>query len=187
MRPSFALALAAVLFAACQPAPATGPADPAAASADAAADAAAEATGDDGAGFMPTWLTTETSEQVMLTAQEFPNAPAFVLTCDKAGPTLTFNAGVDQVALGNMAAPYALVMSGATFPATLTPVKDGDLTFSVSAPLTPDALAAVRDAVTVRISVNDGYAFAESGVDPGDRFEGFAAACARLTGLAAPL
>ena len=51
--------------------------------------------------------------------------------------------------------------------------------------MTAELLAAVRDSTTVRISVNDGYAFAESAIDTGQVFEKFAADCAALTGVAA--
>jgi hypothetical protein len=178
----FLLAASALgLLAGCQPAA------PTAADADAAADAMAEETGNDEVGFEPSWLHEAGVDLVNLVNQEAPNSPAFTLSCAKAGPTLTFSAPADQVGISNRAAPYALVASGATFPAEAVPGADGDLVFSVRAPLTAEMLAAVRDAVTVRILLNDGYAFAESGIDPGEAFEIFAGDCAALAGVTPPL
>lgn len=131
------------------------------------------------------WTQTNTAADITLSKQETPDMQPFRLVCAKAGPTLTLTAGVKQVGLANMAAPYALVLAGATFEATLVPGSDGAETFSATAPLTSDMLAAVRDGTTARISVNDGYAFAESAIDQGQVFEKFAADCAALTGIAA--
>ena len=150
-----------------------------------AADAVAEQTGNDEAGFQPSWTHTKDAARVVLSDQEFPNAPPFALACAKTGPTLTVSADVNKVAMANMAPPFALVLLGANFPATLQPGADNAVTFSVTAPLTPAALAAVRDATTARISVNDQYAFVESRADPGQEFEKFAADCAALTGIVA--
>lgn len=108
----------------------------------------------------------------------------FRLVCAKAGPALTLTAGTTQVGIANMASPYALTLSGQSFPGELVHSADNAKTFSVTAPLTPEVLTALRDSTTARISVNDGYAFAESAVDQGQVFEKFAAACATLTGIA---
>lgn len=168
------IAASCLALIACQPAkPPAPPEDPAVSGAD-----EAPAT--------PTFAHTKSATDVALSIQEFPNTPAFDLKCAKAGPTITFTAAQAQVGMANMAAPFALVAAGATFPGTLAPGSDGAATFSVSAPLTPALLAAVRDATTARILVNDGYAFAESGVDPGKEFETFAAQCATMTGVVAP-
>ncbi len=43
----------------------------------------------------------------------------------------------------------------------------------------------MREATTAGIFAHDGYAFAESDVDPGQAFEKFAADCAALTGVVA--
>jgi hypothetical protein len=131
------------------------------------------------------WTQTNTAADITLVKQESPDMQPFRLVCAKAGPSLTLTAGIKQVGIANMAAPYALVLSGTTFEATLVPGSDGAETFAVTAPLTGDMLAAVRDATTARISVNDGYAFAESAIDQGQVFEKFAADCAALTGIAA--
>lgn len=131
------------------------------------------------------WTQTNTAADITLVKQESPDMQPFRLVCAKAGPSLTLTAGIKQVGIANMAAPYALVLSGTTFDATLVPGSDGAETFAVTAPLTGDMLAAVRDATTARISVNDGYAFAESAIDQGQVFEKFAADCAALTGIAA--
>jgi hypothetical protein len=132
------------------------------------------------------WTHAKTETEVAASIQDAPDTPPFRIVCAKAGPTLTFSAAQAQVGMANMAAPYALVVSGATFPGALTPGGDGGPTFSVAAPLTPDLLAAVSGAETARILVNDGYAFAESGAGSGGAFKQFAADCAALTGLAAP-
>jgi len=131
------------------------------------------------------WTQTDNAAEVALSKQETPDMQPFRLVCAKAGPALTLTAGIKQVGIANMAPPYALVLSGSTFPATLVPGSDGGETFAVTAPLTPEMLAAMRDATTARISVNDGYAFAESAIDQGKVFETFAADCAALTGIAA--
>jgi hypothetical protein len=131
------------------------------------------------------WTQTNTAVDITLSKQEAPDMQPFRLVCAKAGPALTLTAGIKQVSIANMAPPYALVLSGATFPAELVPGSDGGETFAVTAPLTPDVLAALRDATTARIFVNDGYAFAESAIDQGKVFEKFAADCAALTGIAA--
>ncbi|NOT39927.1 MAG: hypothetical protein HOP13_05490 [Alphaproteobacteria bacterium] len=131
------------------------------------------------------WTQTNTAAEITLAKQEAADMQPFRLVCAKAGPALTLTAGVTQVGMSNMAPPFALVLSGATFPATLVPGSDRAETFSATAPLSGDMLAAVRDATTVRISVNDGYAFAESAIDQGQVFEKFATDCATLTGVAA--
>ena len=87
--------------------------------------------------------------------------------------------------MANMAPPFAMTLSGVSFPATLVPGQDGGPTFAVTAPLTSEMLTAVREGTTARISVNDGYAFAESGVDGGQEFEKFVTECSALTGVAA--
>jgi hypothetical protein len=134
----------------------------------------------------PGWNQSATAADVLLTNQAAADAPAFGLVCAKTGTALTLTAPIAQVGLANMAPPFAIVVSGATFPATLVPGSDSGKTFSVTAPLTPELLTAVRDATTARISVNDGYAFAESDVDPAQAFETFTAACSTLTGVVTP-
>lgn len=166
------MAAACLALIACQPAKPPAPVE--------------EAAGADEAAATPTFAHTKSATDAALSIQEFPNAPPFDLKCAKAGPTMTFTAAQAQVGLSNMAFPYALVAAGATFPGELVHGSDGATTFSVSAPLTPALLGAVRDATTARILVNDGYAFAESGVDPGQEFETFATECATLTGVVAP-
>ncbi|MFM9861988.1 MAG: hypothetical protein ACKVRO_00135 [Micropepsaceae bacterium] len=131
------------------------------------------------------WTQTNTAAGITLVKQESPDMQPFRLACAKAGPALTLTAGVKQVSLANIAPPFALVLSGATFEAALVPGSDGAETFSVTAPLTGEMLAALSGATTARISVNDGYAFAESAIDTGQVFEKFAADCATLTGVAA--
>jgi hypothetical protein len=131
------------------------------------------------------WTQTNGAGEIALSKQETKDMEPFRLVCTRTGPTLTFTAGSKQVGMANMAAPYALVAGGATFEAALVPGSDAGASFSVSAPLTAELLAAVRDSTTVRISVNDGYAFAESAIDNGQVFEKFAADCAALTGVAA--
>lgn len=155
---------------ACQPAKPAAPADATAQKTSVAA---------------PIFVHAKTAAEATLSVQDLPDAPPFNLKCAKAGPTLTFTAAQAQVGMSNMAAPYALSASGASFPATLTPGSDDAALFSAAAPLTPDLLAAVRGAGTARIIVNDGYAFAESGFDAGQEFETFAADCAALTGVVA--
>lgn len=131
------------------------------------------------------WTQTNTAAEITLTKREASDMQPFRLLCAKAGPALTLTAGIKQVGIANMAPPYALVLSGTTFPAELVPGSDGAETFSVTAPLTDEMLAALRDATTARIFVHDGYAFAESAIDEGQVFEKFAADCAALTGVAA--
>lgn len=143
---------------------------------EAAAPEAADAKG---------WTQGSTAGEVALDIREDASAPGFRLACAKAGSTLVLSAALSQVGMANMAPPFALVASGATFPATLVAGTDAGPMFSVTLPLTPDVLAAVRDATTARISVNEGYAFAESDVDAGKGFEKFAAACSTLTGVVA--
>lgn len=137
-----------------------------------------------GPGKTDSWTHTATADEVAIANQESPDMKPFRLACTKAGAALTFTAGVKQVAMANMAPPFAIVVSGATFPAELVPESDGAETFSVTAPLTPALLTALHGATTARISVNDGYAFAESAIDKGQVFEKFAADCAKLTGVA---
>ncbi len=131
------------------------------------------------------WTQTSTADEIALSKQEAPDMQPFRLVCTKTGPALTLTAGVKQVALSNMAPPFAVVLSGSTFPAELVPGSDGAATFSVTTTLTGAVLVAMRDATTARISVNDSYAFAESAIDQGQVFEKFAANCAALTGVAA--
>lgn len=133
----------------------------------------------------PGWSQTNSAAEIALANQAAPGAPAFGFACTRAGSALTLTAGIGQVGIANMAPPFAMVLSGATFPATLVPGADSSPKFSVTAPLSPEMLAALRDSTTARISVNDGYAFAESDVDPGHVFEKFAADCATLTGVVA--
>lgn len=133
----------------------------------------------------PTWTHASDAVQVMLTIKETAGTDAFILACAKAGPTLTFKAGIQQVGLANVASPVALVLTTDSLPATLAPEAADTRSFSATAPLTPEALAAVRDTTTARIFVKDGYAFAESAVDAGAEFETFATACATLTGVVA--
>ena len=130
------------------------------------------------------WTQTNTATEITLSKQETPEMQPFRLVCAKAGPALTLSAGVKQVGIANMAPPFAMTLSGASFEATLVPGSDSGETFAVTAPLTGEMLAAVRDGTTARISVNDGYAFAESAIDQGQVFEKFAADCATLTGVA---
>lgn len=130
------------------------------------------------------WTQMNTATEITLSKQEAPDMKPFSLVCAKAGPTLTLSAGVKQVGMANMAPPFAMTLSGSSFEATLVPGSDTGETFAVTAPLTGEMLAAVRDGTTARISVNDGYAFAESAVDQGQVFEKFAADCAKLTGVA---
>ncbi|KAF0176645.1 MAG: hypothetical protein IV086_02380 [Hyphomonadaceae bacterium] len=133
----------------------------------------------------PTWTHAGDAVQVTLTIKETAGTDAFTLACAKAGPTLTFTAGIQQVGLANLAPPVALVLTSDSLPATLAPETADARIFSATAPLTPEALAALRDTTTARIFVNDGYAFAESAVDAGAEFETFASACAALTGVVA--
>ncbi len=130
------------------------------------------------------WTQTNTAGEIALSKQEAADMQPFRLVCAKAGPTLTLTAGIAQVSIANMVPPFALSLSGSTFPAELVPGSDGGKTFSVTAPLTGALLVAMRDATTARITVNDSYAFAESAVDTGQVFEKFAADCAALTGVA---
>lgn len=131
------------------------------------------------------WTQTNNADEIALSKQEAADMQPFRLACTKAGSALTLTAGIKQVALSNMAPPFAIVLSGSTFPAELVPGSDAAATFSVTTPLTGAVLVAMRDATTARISVNDGYAFAESAIDQGQIFEKFAADCAALTGIAA--
>lgn len=131
------------------------------------------------------WMQTNNADEIALSKQEASDMQPFRLVCTKTGPALTLTAGVKQVALSNMAPPFAVVLSGSSFPAELVPGSDAAATFSVTTPLTGAVLVAMRDATTARISVNDGYAFAESAIDQGQVFEKFAADCAALTGIAA--
>ncbi len=131
------------------------------------------------------WTHTKSADEVVLSIKEASDAEAFRLVCAKAGPTLTLSAAVQQVGMANMAPPFAMTLSGASFDATLVPGQDGGPTFAVTAPLTGEMLTAVRDGTTARISVNDAYAFAESGIDRGQEFEKFTADCTALTGVAA--
>lgn len=131
------------------------------------------------------WTHTKSADEVVLSIQEASDAEAFRLVCAKTGPALTLSAAVSQVGMANMAPPFAMTLSGASFDATLVPGQDGGPTFAVTAPLTGEMLAAVRDGTTARISVNDSYAFAESGIDAGQEFEKFVADCTALTGITA--
>lgn len=131
------------------------------------------------------WTHTKSADEVALSIKEEADADAFRLVCAKAGPALILSAGVQQVGMANMAPPFAMTLSGVSFPATLVPGQDGGPTFAVTAPLTSEMLTAVREGTTARISVNDGYAFAESGVDGGQEFEKFVTECSALTGVAA--
>lgn len=130
------------------------------------------------------WTQTNTAGEIALSNQEAADMQPFRLVCTKAGPTVTLTAGIAQVSIANMVPPFALSLSGSTFPAELVPGSDGGKSFSVTAPLTGTLLVAMRDATTARITVNDSYAFAESAVDTGQVFEKFAADCAALTGVA---
>ena len=129
------------------------------------------------------WTRTNTGTEVTLAKQEAEGMQPFRLACAKGGASLTLTAGVAQVGIANMAPPYVMGFAGTMFPATLVPGADGAETFSVTAPVTGEMLAALRDATTARIVVNDGYAFAESAVDEGQVFEKFVADCAALTGV----
>ena len=131
------------------------------------------------------WTQTNAAGEITLAKQETQDMEPFRLACTNAGTALTLTAGIKQVSLSNMVPPFAIVLSGSTFPAELVPGSDGAATFSVTTPLTGAVLAALRDATTARISVNDGYAFAESAIDQGQIFEKFATDCAALTGVAA--
>ena len=131
------------------------------------------------------WIHSKGADAVTLTIRETAEMAPFELVCAKAGPTLTLSAGVQQVGMANMAPPFAMTLSGESFPATLVPGQDGAPTFAVTAPLTGEMLTAVRDGTTARISVNDSYAFAESAVDSGQGFEQFVIDCSALTGVAA--
>ncbi|MCE9524066.1 MAG: hypothetical protein K8S25_16740 [Alphaproteobacteria bacterium] len=133
----------------------------------------------------PGWTQTNGAGEVVLLNQAAGDAPAFAVACTKAGAALTFTASIAQVGIANIASPYSLVLSGATFPARAVRGAAEATTFSVTAPLSPEVLAALRDTTTARIFVNDSFAFAESDVDPGQVFEKFAADCAALTGVAA--
>ncbi len=143
------------------------------------------ACGQSGTNGVKGWTHAKSADEVSLTIVETPDMAAFRLVCAKAGPALTLSAGVQQVGMANMAPPFAMTLSGASFPATLVPGQDGGSTFAVTAPLTGEMLTAVRDGTTARISVNDSYAFAESGVDGGQEFEKFVTDCTALTGVAA--
>lgn len=132
------------------------------------------------------WTMNQAGEAATLVIFEPGMDQPFTLACRKAGPTLSASASVKQVALANTAPPFALVLSATTFVGELGPGGFNGPVFTVSTPLTAEALTALSGAVTARISVNDGYAFAESAVDPGAEFETFAAACAQIAGLSAP-
>jgi hypothetical protein len=133
----------------------------------------------------PVWTRTGDAAQVTLSIKETADMEPFTLRCAKAGPALTVSAGVQQVAIANLAAPYALVLSGGAFPASQRPELADAKTFSVTAPVTPELLSAIRDTSSARISVNGGYAFAESATEAGSAFETFARDCASLTGVVA--
>lgn len=139
----------------------------------------------DTANATPGWTHAKSADEVSLTSEGTDSASTFRLVCAKAGPALTASAAQSQVGIANMASPFALVVGGGTFPAERVAGSDVGQTFSVSLPVTADVLAAVRDTTTARIFVNDGYAFAESDIDPGQEFENFVAACSALTGVAA--
>ena len=139
----------------------------------------------DTANATPGWTHAKSADEVSLTSEGTDSASTFRLVCAKAGPALTAAAAQSQVGIANMASPFALVVGGGTFPAERVAGSDVGQTFSVSLPVTADVLAAVRDTTTARIFVNDGYAFAESDIDPGQEFENFVTACSALTGVAA--
>jgi hypothetical protein len=173
------LALLGFTLAACQPKPVVTEAEE-----TAPAESAFETT--PGAeGLLSGWTSVADSTAATLTWQDTPESEPFKLTCTKTGNAMIAGAPVSQVALSNMAYPYALVFAAESFPADLVPGLDGTPFFEVSAPVTPQMLAALSGATTARISVNDSYAFAESGVDTADTFEQFVASCSALTGIAA--
>lgn len=179
MRPAI-IVTSLMALTACQPA-ATNSAPP---SAEPPAESSAPAEGPAGVAF------TIVSEPgvVRLDIDEGADDLRFVLTCKAEGPQLVATGAISQVALGNMAMPYGISLSGMSFEAELLaddqqPAGLPMPTFSVKTPLTPDVLSALGGASTARIMVNDNYAYVESGLDSGDNFESFAADCAALTGL----
>lgn len=180
------IALACLSLTGCQPAdrkPETTPSAPASVTASpTVAQAIPGATAS-----RPGWTHADKPSEVSLAIQDTPDAPPFTLTCFAKGPAVTLTAGVTQVGRANIKPPFAMVASGGSVPASLAIADAAATVFSVTAALTPDALGMIRDAVTIRILVSDGDAFAESAVDPGEEFETFAKACARLTGVVAPL
>jgi hypothetical protein len=163
-------------LAACQPAPAAPAAEP---EVTAAAEDTAEPIVEQA--LAATFVHAADAGTASLLITEDPAEPGFGLDCTPAALTLT--GATSQVALGNMAMPYSISVSGASFEAELVPGDDAAPTFAVTAPLTPEVLSALSGATTARIFVNDGYAFVESGIDTGEEFERFATACADLSGI----
>ncbi len=173
------IAALSLTLAACQPKPVITDADE-----TLAAEPVIETT--PGAeGLLSGWTSVADANAATLIWQDAPDAEPVKLTCSKTGNAMIAGAPVSQVALSNMAFPYALVFSGESFPADLVPGLDDAPFFEVTAPITPQMLSALSGATTARISVNDSYAFVETGVDTADTFEQFVASCTALTGIAA--
>lgn len=174
IRPLMIAALS-VTLAACQPKPAA-PVE--------SETPATEAVPEVEAAAADRWSAASDDAGFSITSQESADTEPFTLTCSIAGKKLIAGAGVEEVHFSNMAYPYKVLFSGTPFDADLVPGLDSTPRFEVSAPITPDLLAALRDTQTARIVVNDGYAFAESAVDDRDIFETFVADCATATGIA---
>jgi hypothetical protein len=132
----------------------------------------------------PAFTQRSDSDSHHLTIQEFSDAPTFDLACTKAGPSLVLTAAVAQVGLTSLSGPFSIVLSGGSFPAERLPSADDAEMFAVIAPLTPELVTAVGATTTARIFVDNGNAFAASGVDTGDHFKRFATACTAFTGIA---
>ncbi len=171
------LILAALALAACQPKPVVAAAD--------TETAAIETTPEVEGALADPWSQAANDDGPSVSSLETPDMEAFTLQCAMADKIIIASAGVEEVNFSNLASPYTIVASGAPFDAQMLPEPGTTPRFKVSTPITPELLAAIRDAQTVRIMVNDGYAFAESAFDTRDVFETFVADCSGVTGIEA--
>lgn len=167
MRISIALA-AALSLAACQ-APAT--------------KTHGEETGADEPGsFTPGLQIISAENEVTLLDNLGPNAPPFRLACKAGVTSMDISADQNQLAQADAkAGPGEFNASGQSFKGTVTLSDTGAPMVAMVQAITPDLLAAIQGATTVRLMI--GNSFAETSIDSGNTFEDFVTACAAMTGV----
>jgi hypothetical protein len=175
MKHSLLITAAVLTLAACQPKQELVPASEAAAPETETSEAARSP--------LVGWDSSASDISASLSWIDEPGTPPFQLVCTKENAMLSASAAIQQVGIGNIASPYALILAGQSFEATAIAGLRSDDIFAVQAPVTPELLKALRDSETARISVNEGYAFAESGMDDLAMFDGFVDSCAAITGI----
>jgi hypothetical protein len=145
-------------------------------------NAEAEATGADEVGsFTPGLQVLSDENSVTLNDMNGPNKVAFSMGCKKGSKVLGLSADRDQFQKDINTIEGALVASGQSFANDDVFVDQDNTSVTMTVDLTPDVLAAVRDATTVRLALAD--SFGESNVDAANVFEDFAAKCAALSGV----